>query len=105
MQVIQEKEHTRLLAEEDFLVTNANRLQLELIEALEAIDNPKVILDLTEITRMDSIGIKLVLGLLKSCEQKNFLLEVEVSSSSILKLFHLCKLGQLLNIREVVVNE
>jgi anti-anti-sigma factor len=104
MQIIRETDHVRLIAEEDFLVTHAGSLQGQLISGVEGIQSGKLILDLSRTTHMDSTGIKLVIGLLKTCQQKGVALQIEVASPSILQLFHICKLNQILDIKEVVAN-
>ena len=104
MKIIQEKECLTLVAEEDFLFDKAEKIQADLLKALELCQSSLVILDLTQTTVMDSIGIKLLLGLYKSCQQKGLSLQVDVSSETIIRLFQLCQLTTLLNVHEVKAN-
>lgn len=104
MKINQETNCLTLVAEEDFLFNKAEKIQATLVKALESCQSTSVVLDLTQTTVMDSIGIKLLLGLYKSCQQKGLSLQVDVSSETIIRLFQLCQLHNLLNIREVQAN-
>lgn len=100
MKVIQEENQLKYVAEEDFLFSNAQILQEKLLNGIQDVQSGTVILDLTQITTMDSVGLKLVLGLFKSCRAKGLSLRLEVDSPGIVKLLHLCKLNQLMDIQE-----
>lgn len=104
MQVIHEAEQVRLLAKTEFLMVNASALQTKLLAALEEVNESRVILDLRDTKVMDSIGVKLVIGLLKTCQKKGITLRVEVASPTIIRLFQICKLNHVLDLREVAVN-
>ncbi len=104
MKILQEADNVRLVAEQDFLLMNAAVLQSELVSATQGLSQGTVVLDLTQTKLMDSMGIKLVLGLFKTCQQKGLTLHIEAASQSILKLFQICKLNEMLTIRENVAH-
>ena len=53
-----------------------------------------VILDLSTVELVDSIGISLVVGLFKSCQSKNMEFSVEGANENLLRVFALFKLPQ-----------
>lgn len=101
MKVVQEADTVRLVAEQDFLITNSAVLQGELMSSTQEVKSGSIILDLCQTTLMDSVGIKLVIGLYKTCVQKGLTLQIEASSPTILKLFQICKLNEMLTVREM----
>lgn len=94
----------RLVAEADFTIEHAQALQQQLKSQIEAHTGEPVVLDLSAIHFMDSVGVKLVVGLFKSCQLKSLPLTVEVASGQILRLLNLCKLSQMLTVKEVQLN-
>lgn len=105
MQIIQGNDELRLIAQEDFVVTKAAVIHQELLQSVDKLQTGQIILDLSQISLVDSTGIKLVLGLYKTCQQKELSLRVEVSSPAILRLFQLCRLNQLLELQESSAHE
>lgn len=95
----------RLIATQDLTFAQAADIQAGLLAGVEAGDGKPVILDLTGIQQVDSTGIKLVLGLYKSCQDKNLPLTVEVASPSVSKLFQVCKLNKFIEVKEVAAHE
>lgn len=91
-----------LIAEESFTFANANALSEQIGETLEKNEKAvqSVVLDLRKADLMDSMGIKLLVGLLKTCQEMKKALAVEVSSPHILRTLNLCKLNQLIEIRQ-----
>ncbi len=102
MKITSEKDILKMIATEDLQINHVQALQADMLKAMQKFKGKMVVLDLTQINHMDSMGVKLVIGLYKSCEENNISLRVEVSSPSILQLFKICKLNQFLDICEVV---
>lgn len=91
----------RLVAEENFSHTFAEALHLKLQETLRDIKGKNVILDMTQVELVDSTGVKLLAGLYKACQEKKLGFSIEVTHPSVSKVLRLCKLDQLIEIREV----
>lgn len=96
----QQGETLRLVAEENFIFTNAESLQKELLQAVKSPPGQGVILDLTKTQIIDSIGVKLLVGLYQSCKAKGTPLALEVASESVMKVLSLCKLNQIMEVRQ-----
>lgn len=104
IKAVKENNSLTLVAQEDFIFHHSKPLQEQMLKHLKNVSSGRVILDLTHINSMDSVGIKLVIGLFKTCQDKGLDFCVEVSSATILQLFHICKLNQILDVREVLKN-
>ncbi|MBY0402943.1 MAG: STAS domain-containing protein, partial [Cyanobacteria bacterium] len=74
-----------LKADQDFTILNALELQKKLIKLLEKKTSGAVVLDLSRIELMDSIGVKIIIGLFTTCQEKNLSLSIEVASEQILR--------------------
>lgn len=94
----------RLMAEEDFTVKHAPVLQQELLQMLSGVQGKSVVLDLSRTNLIDSMGIKLLVGVFKSCQENGLSFCLEASTQSVVKVLHLCKLNQLFEIKEVQLN-
>jgi anti-sigma B factor antagonist len=70
--------------------------------AMEALAKPctSVVLDLQGAEVVDSLGITLILGLFKTCQQKKLPFQVEGVSPDLLRVFKLFSLPRLFTIRE-----
>ena len=70
--------------------------------AMEALTPPctEVVLDLTTADVVDSLGITLMLGLFKTCQQKKIPFRVEGASPDLLRVFKLFSLPRLFPILE-----
>lgn len=100
MQVLEKDNTLRLVAEENFSVTFADALQSRMQEAMQTLQSSEVILDVRDVELMDSIGIKLVVGLYKTCIDQKRHFSMEVAHPSVSKVLRLCKLDQMIEIRE-----
>ena len=105
MQVLEKDNTLRLIAEENFSVTFAEALQTRMQDAMQQATASSVVLDIREVELIDSIGIKLVVGLYKTCMDKKLNFSMEVAHPSASKVLRLCKLDQLIEIRESDGNE
>ena len=70
--------------------------------SLEALAGPctSVVLDLASADVVDSLGITLILGLFKTCQQKKIPFQVEGVSQDLLRVFKLFSLPRLFTILE-----
>jgi len=97
----EKKENTLfLVAEEEFTIQNANAIQEKLVASVLSLTEDHVVLDLRKISFMDSIGVKLIVGLFKSCQAKKVQFRVDINSPGILKTLQICKMDQLIEIKE-----
>lgn len=75
---------------------------LDEIDRIDAVDS--VTLDLSQCERMDSLGVKLVVGLFKTCQSRGWSFEITTASTQIMHLMTLCKLDKIITLREVTAN-
>ena len=70
--------------------------------ALEALAAPcsEVVLDLASAEVVDSLGITLILGLFKTCQQKKLPFRVEGASPDLMRVFKLFSLPRLFTVLE-----
>lgn len=70
--------------------------------ALASLQAPcsEVVLDLARAEVVDSLGITLILGLFKSCQQKQLPFRVEGASADLMRVFRLFSLPRLFPIQE-----
>ncbi len=101
MNIVDENDYRRLIADKDFTFNTADEICQELLKAVQSANTSRMVLDVTQITTIDSLGIKLIVGLYKSCQEKKITLELEVASASLIKILNLCKLNQFIDIKEV----
>lgn len=105
MQVLEKDDTLRLIAEENFSITFADALHLKMQDAMRQAEASQVVLDIREVELIDSIGVKLVVGLYKTCLDQKRKFSMEVAHPSVSKVLHLCKLDQMIEIRESNHNE
>ncbi|MEM0952227.1 MAG: STAS domain-containing protein [Cyanobacteria bacterium P01_H01_bin.74] len=104
MEVVCEGLETKIIVDQDLIATHSTQIHGEIVNALKEVDDGTVVLDISKTEMMDSIGIKVVIGLMKSCQSKGLGLRLDVASANILRLFKICKLDDLLDVREVVAH-
>ena len=68
--------------------------------ALLATPCSEVVLDLSSADMVDSLGITLILGLFKSCQQKQLAFRVEGASPDLMRVFKLFSLPRLFPVLE-----
>jgi anti-sigma B factor antagonist len=70
--------------------------------ALEGLEQPAtaVVLDLSDAEVVDSLGITLILGLFKTCQQKKLPFSIEGASPDLMRVFKLFSLPRLFPIQE-----
>ena len=70
--------------------------------AMEALTVPctEAVLDLSSAEVVDSLGITLILGLFKTCQQRRIAFRVEGASADLMRVFKLFSLPKLFPIRE-----
>ena len=88
-----EKRGIRLAPQEDLVASNLEFLKDELHEQIQMAE-AAVVLDLSGIEHVDSLGISLVVGVYKSCNEKGLDFSVEGANSNLVKIFNLFKLTQ-----------
>ncbi len=100
MQTVVNETGLRLISEENFNSTFIDALQKKMLEAINANPNGDVILDMRQVEIIDSLGLKLLIGLYKTCKSQNRLLRLEVLNPSVVKVLRVCKLEQLIHLEE-----
>ena len=87
------KDSTLIFKPEDNLVAAAVKRQLEEIKSKlsEEREYESVVLDLTEVSEVDSMGVNLVVGLCKHCQKAQVEFRVVGVSPEIKRLFALFK--------------
>lgn len=83
----------RLAPKGDLVASTVEDHRASMMKALESAGD-KVILELSSVELIDSLGITLVLGLFKSCQKTGAAFSIEGVNSDIMrvfKLFHLTK--------------
>lgn len=88
-------------AEEPFVLANAQALQTQLLQGLNAFEGAEVILDLSAIDFIDSTGIKLIVGLFTTCKNKQKSLTLHVATEGVRSILHICQMHKLIPIQEV----
>jgi anti-anti-sigma factor len=70
--------------------------------AMEALASPctEAVLDLSEADVVDSMGITLILGLFKTCQQRKIAFRVEGANPDLMRVFKLFSLPRLFPIKE-----
>lgn len=92
----------RIRVEEDIVATSAEKIQQNIVESLKtAPAEVPVVLDLTHINFVDSMGFKIILGLYKTCCDQTRDFSIESSSEQISKLLKICQLNKIIQLREV----
>ena len=88
-----EGEVLRIQPAEDLVASSIADQRTEIMAALEA-GAGQVVLDLSGVQHVDSLGISLIVGLFKSCQTKDCTFSVEGVNGNILRVFKLFKLPQ-----------
>jgi anti-anti-sigma factor len=83
----------------ELVASTVEALRDGLLKALGEAKGP-VILDLSYTKQIDSLGITLVLGLFKTCQQKGLGFSVEGVSADILRVFRLFNLTKFFLVKE-----
>ncbi len=89
----------RLNPKGDLVASTVEALREGLLKALEEADGP-VVLDLGTARQIDSLGITLVLGLFKTCQQKGLAFSIEGVNPDILRVFRLFNLTKFFPVAE-----
>ena len=91
MSSVGEKSGVRLVPQEDLVASNLEALKDEIQQQLQTAEEA-VVLDLSGIEHVDSLGITLMVGVYKSCKEKGLDFSVEGANNNLVKLFNLFKL-------------
>jgi anti-anti-sigma factor len=89
----------RLTPKGDLIASTVEATREAFLKAMEAATGP-VVLDLSNTRQIDSLGITLVLGLFKSCQQKGLPFAIEGVKRDILRVFRLFNLTKFFTVRE-----
>lgn len=100
MQTVVNEQGLRLISEENFNSTFIDALQKKMLEAIQANPDGDVTLDMRQVELIDSLGLKLIIGLYKTCQAQNRALKLEVVHPSVIKVIRVCKLEQLIQLEE-----
>lgn len=86
------------------MAARAYEIHLKLTDLLE---NPdfyharSVVLDVTQVQAIDSMGIKAVIELYKACQLHRKVFSVEVAPHPVAQALHHCRLDRIITVREV----
>ncbi len=83
----------------DLVASTVRVLRKDILKAVEDAQTP-VVLVLTATKQIDSLGITLVLGLFKSCQNKKLAFSVEGASPDLMRVFKLFNLHKFFPIAE-----
>lgn len=89
----------RLTPKGDLLASTVDEQRITMMKALESAGD-KVVLDLSTVELIDSLGITLVLGLFKSCQKLGATFSVEGVKADIMRVFKLFNLTRFFAISE-----
>lgn len=89
----------RLNPKGDLVASTVEAIREGLLKALEEADGA-VVLDLGTSRQIDSLGITLVLGLFKTCQQKGLAFSIEGVNTDILRVFRLFNLTKFFPVTE-----
>jgi anti-anti-sigma factor len=89
----------KLAIKEDLICQNVYKIQKTLQDKLQA-DCGEVVLDLHKVAFIDSMGLKLIIGLYKSCQEKNRELRITGCAPKVHQILSLCGLNRYLHIEE-----
>jgi anti-anti-sigma factor len=89
----------RLNPKGDIVASTVEGLREALLKAI-AEAKGAVVLDLSSTRQIDSLGITLVLGLFKSCQQKSMGFSIEGVNPDILRVFRLFNLTKFFPVKE-----
>jgi anti-sigma B factor antagonist len=99
LQAKKNSEELRLAPKGDLVASTVEEHRTSMMKALEA-PGGKVVLDLSAVEFIDSLGISLVLGLFKSCQKSGAAFRIENVKPDILRVFKLFNLTKFFSITE-----
>ena len=94
------KKSVSLVAENDFNHTQARAIQTQLTELMGASSTLPVTLGFGAADTLDGAGLKLVIGLAKSCIQQNRKLTIQTSNPGLRASLQFCGLDTLIDMQE-----
>ena len=89
----------RLTPKSDLVASTVDDQRASMMKALESAGD-KVVLDLSSVEYLDSLGITLVLGLFKSCQKSGAAFSIEGVKPDILRVFKLFNLTKFFPVTE-----
>lgn len=90
----------KLVAENDFNDSTAEAIKQQLLSAIGTTPKKEIVLIFSESDVLDDAGLKLLLGLYQECLKKELKLSLTVKNSNTLEVVRLCKLDQLIDVKE-----
>jgi anti-anti-sigma factor len=81
----------RIAPLEDIVASSVEEMRTEVQAALKDLHDA-VVLDISAVEQVDSLGISLVIGLFKNCQEKDRPFSVEGVSQDLVRVFNLFKL-------------
>jgi anti-anti-sigma factor len=101
METIQDEHEITFLLKSDFVLANTERIKdLMLAQLAEVKKETRISLDLSSMQNLDTFGVRVILGLAKSCKEKGCPLSVKTSDQNLKEIFQFLKLGSLLALQE-----
>lgn len=92
-------ETLRLVPKSDLVASSVESYRASMLKAVEA-PGQAVVLDLSAIEQLDSLGITLVLGLFKTCQKAGAAFSVEGVKGDIVRVFKLFNLTKFFPVSE-----
>jgi len=102
MQILVNENTLKLIFDENFSTSFADDLQIRMIEAINKTPMGDLVLDMRNVEILDSVGVKILIGVYKTCQEQNRKLLLEVSHSNLRQVISLFKLDQLIQVQESV---
>jgi anti-anti-sigma factor len=94
------EESQRIVVEKNMTGAFVSDLEKRFLEAMKAVQGSLVVLDLTDVSVIDSRGVSLCIGLKKECDKKGSPFTIE-TNPEIHKMFKMCKLTRVIDMKEV----
>jgi anti-anti-sigma factor len=90
----------RIIVEHNMTGAFVNELEKRFLEKIKSLQSAPVVLDLTDVSVIDSRGVALCIGLKKECDGKGSKFSID-TNPELLKMFKIFKLTQVIDMKEV----
>ena len=91
----------RIVVERNMTGAFVNELEKRFLEKIKTMHSTPVVLDLTDVSVIDSRGVALCIGLKKECDGKGAKFSID-TNPELFKMFKLFKLTQVIDMKEVI---
>jgi anti-anti-sigma factor len=91
----------RIVVERNMTGAFVNELEKRFLEKIKNVHSAPIVLDLTDVSVIDSRGVALCIGLKKECDGKGAKFSID-TNPELFKMFKLFKLTQVIDMKEVI---